>query len=251
VSRIRAETALLDGEIVAVDAAGVPRFQLLQHRSRTATPQIVYYAFDLLNLEGQDLTRLPLEARRASLQRVTQGSGVFLSQFLPGRPEDIVRAARALGLEGIVAKRKHSPYQPGLRTGAWQKLRLNVSQEFVVGGYSPGNPFDGILVGYFEGERFLFAGIVRAGFTAAVRAALFKRLKPLRAEMCPFANLPSRKSGGWNEGVSAEDMAKMTWLRPEVVVQIAFVEWTTYGLLRHASFLGVREDKSALDVRGE
>jgi bifunctional non-homologous end joining protein LigD len=185
------------------------------------------------------------------LQRVTQGSGVFLSQFLPGRPEDIVRAARALGLEGIVAKRKHSPYQPGLRTGAWQKLRLNVSQEFVVGGYSPGNPFDGILVGYFEGERFLFAGIVRAGFTAAVRAALFKRLKPLRAEMCPFANLPSRKSGGWNEGVSAEDMAKMTWLRPEVVVQIAFVEWTTYGLLRHASFLGVREDKSALDVRGE
>ena len=84
-----------------------------------------------------------------------------------------------------------------------------------------------------------------------MRAALFKRLKSLRVETCAFANLPSRKSGGWNEGVSAEDMAKMAWVRPVVVVQIAFVEWTTYGLLRHASFLGPREDKSAKDVRRE
>jgi bifunctional non-homologous end joining protein LigD len=148
-----------------------------------------------------------------------------------------------------VAKRKGSTYQPGLRTSAWQKLRLNVSQEFVVGGYSPGNPYDGILVGYFEDEQFLFAGIVRAGFTPALRAALFKLLKPLRVETCPFANLPSRKSGGWNEGVSAEDMAKMAWVRPAMVVQVAFVEWTTYGLLRHASFLGLREDKAAREVR--
>jgi bifunctional non-homologous end joining protein LigD len=182
---------------------------------------------------------------------VTKGSEVFLSHFLPGTVEDIVRAARGLGLEGIVAKRKGSLYQPGLRTGAWQKLRLNVSQEFVVGGYSPGTPFDGILVGHFEGEQFQFAGIVRAGFTPALRAALFKRLKPLRLGTCPFANLPSRRSGGWNEGVTAEDMAKMTWVRPELVVQIAFVEWTTYDLLRHASFLGLREDKAARDVRRE
>jgi bifunctional non-homologous end joining protein LigD len=236
---------------VAVDAAGVPRFQLLQHRSNTPTRQIVYYAFDLLHLNGQDLTRWPLEERRTALQRVTKGSGVFLSQFLSGSAEHIVRAARALGLEGIVAKRKGSTYQPGLRTSAWLKLRLNVSQELVVGGYSPGAPFDGLLVGYFEAARFLFAGIVRAGFTPALRAALFGRLKSHHVDRCPFANLPSRKSGGWNEGVSAEDMAKMTWVRAEIAVQIAFVEWTTYDLLRNASFLGLREDKLAADVRRE
>ncbi len=112
VSRIKADAALLDCKIVAVDAIGVPRFQLLQHRSNTPTRQIVYYAFDLLHLDGQDLTRRPFEARRTALQRVTKDSEVFLSQFLPDGTEEIVCAASALGLEGIVAKRKLR-YQPG------------------------------------------------------------------------------------------------------------------------------------------
>ena len=119
----------------------------------------------------------------------------------------------------------------------------------VVGGFSPGNPFDGILMGYFEGGQLLFAAIVRAGFTPALDT--LQAHEALARRNVPVANLRSRKSGEWNESVTAEDMAKMTCVRPEVVMHIAFVEWTTYDLLRHASFLGLRGDKSAKEVRRE
>jgi ATP-dependent DNA ligase len=131
------------------------------------------------------------------------------------------------------------------------KLRLNLSQEFVVGGYSPGNPFDALLVGYYDDEgALLFAARVRGGFTPASRRQVFRRLAQ-RIVQCPFANLPMGKHSGWNEGVSADDMRAMTWVAPELVVQVAFVEWTAYGLLRHASFLGIRDDKDARDVGRE
>src|SRR4029453_15005390 len=128
--------------------------------------------------------------------------------------------------------------------------RLNVSQEFVVGGYSPGNPFDALLVGYYQNDTLLFAAGGRAGFPPASPRGGFRRPGPPLAE-CPFANLPMGKSGGWNEGVSLEEMKTMTWLAPGLVVQVAFVEWTDYGLLRHALFLGLRDDKGARDVRRE
>jgi ATP-dependent DNA ligase len=104
-------------------------------------------------------------------------------------------------------------------------LRLNRSQEFVVGGYSPGSPFDALLVGYYQDGVLFFAARVRAGFTPASRRQIFRRLGPAIAA-CPFANLPMGKHGGWNEGVSLEDMATMRWVTPELVVQVAFVEWT-------------------------
>jgi ATP dependent DNA ligase C terminal region len=117
---------------------------------------------------------------------------------------------------------------------AWQKLWLNVSQEFVVGGYSPGNPFDALLVGYYdEAGALKFAARVRAGFTPASRRQVFRRLGA-RVATCPFANLPMGKQGGWNEGVSREEMQTMTWVGPELVARVAFVEWTDYGLLRRS-----------------
>lgn len=236
------------GEIVAVDAQGIPRFQMLQHRSTTDRSRVVFYAFDLLHIDGEDLQARPLQARRARLEPLIVGSGVLFSEELTGDVETIVEAARSLELEGIVAKRRDSTYEAGRRSGAWQKLKLRQSQEFVVGGYSPGEPFDGIIVGYYDAKSLLFCGKVRAGFTPASRRDLFRRLDGLQIDACPFANLPSRKSGGWGEGIPPEDMPKMRWVRPSIVVQVAFLEWTSYDMLRHASFVGIRDDQRPADV---
>lgn len=212
-----------------MNAEGVPRFQMLQHRSKTAKSQIVYYAFDLLSLEGRDLKNLPLKERKAALAKIAKGSNVLLSDPLPGSPDRIVEAARAMKLEGVIAKRVDSKYEPGLRTGAWRKLRLNVSQEFVVGGYSPGSPFDSILVGYYEGRKLMFCARVRAGFTTETRRELWERIKDTHISSCSFDNLPTGKSGGWNEGVAADEMKNMKWVKPTLVVQVAFVGLVAAG----------------------
>ena len=249
---VNAKSAVIDGEVVAIGAQGRPSFQALQHRGSHAQHRIVFYAFDLLHLDGADLTNEPLDERRARLPDLLEGSGLLLSQELPGTAAAIVQAARGLGLEGVIAKRRDSPYEPGERTGAWQKLKLELSQEFVVGGYRPGfNAVDALLVGYYEGRRLHFAGKVKAGFVAHTRRELFKRLQPLRTEACPFADLPNSKSDRWGGGVTAEEIREMQWVRPEVVVHVRFVEWTAEGRLRHAAFVGVRPDKGAGEVRRE
>ena len=135
--RLNADQAVVDGEIVALDAQGSPSFQALQHRGSHPGHQIVFYAFDLLHLDGKDLTGQPLLKRRARLARVLDGSGLLPSQELPGTAAAIVEAVRGLGLEGVVAKRKDSLYEPGERSDAWQKLKLENQQEFVIGGYRP------------------------------------------------------------------------------------------------------------------
>ena len=128
-----------------------------------------------------------------------------------------------------------------------------LKQEFVLGGYRPdeSNGVDALLVGYYEGKSLLFAGKVRAGMVPHVRRELVKRLKPLRIGSCPFADLPDSTSGRWGGDVTAEDMEEMHWVRPELVVQIRFVEWTAESRLRHAKFLGVRGDKGAQDIGRE
>ena len=146
-SRLNADQAVVDGEIVALDAQGSPSFQALQHRGSHPGHQIVFYAFDLLHLDGKDLTGQPLLKRRARLARVLDGSGLLPSQELPGTAAAIVEAVRGLGLEGVIAKRKDSLYEPGERSDAWQKLKLENQQEFVIGGYRPGsNGIDALLV---------------------------------------------------------------------------------------------------------
>jgi len=251
VARIRSNRATLDGELVAVDEKGRPSFQALQHRASTPLP-VVYYAFDLLNLDGQDLTKRPLEERRKKLVRVVGKSGVLLSQPLPGSVEQITEALRELGLEGVVAKRRGSRYYPGQRSKDWLKVRFGLRQEFVIGGYKPADPsFESILVGYYDKRRLYYAGKVRAGFTPHLRADVFARIKPLEQSTCPFVNLPNSqaKTSRWGEGVTAEDMNTLRWVKPRVVAEVSFVEWTRDGNLRHAAFVGLREDKRAADVR--
>ena len=165
---------------------------------------------------------------------------------------EVIEAVSRIGLEGVVAKRADSHYQSGERSGAWVKLRLDKQQEFVIGGYRSGpNGVDALLVGYYEGEQLRFAGKVRAGFTPHLRREVFDSLKTRRIPTCPFVDLPNSKTSHWGGGVTAEQMAEMTWVRPTLVAQIRFVEWTNDGHLRHAAFIGLRSDKAAKDVRRE
>ena len=251
VATARADRCVLDGEIVALAADGRPSFQALQHRSRQNAVALVYYAFDILSLNGKELMREPLERRRETLRRVAGGTAVLLSEALPGTPSQIERELHALGLEGVVAKRSGSRYEPGLRTGAWTKVKFQLAQEFVIGGVTVDDRrVDALVVGYYEKKQLRAAGKVRAGLTPRTRLDLYALTQPLKASRCPFANLPNSEGRSrWGEGITAEDMASITWLQPRIVVQIAFTEWTADGNLRHARFLGVRDDVDAKTVR--
>ena len=242
---------VLDGEVVALDADGRPSFQALQHRATTGLA-LVYYAFDLLRVDDRDLLRRPLDERRVLLANVPLQAPLLRSDPLPGTPSDIVQAVRRVGLEGIVAKRRGSVYIPGKRTESWVKVRFAKRQEFVVGGFKPsGATFDSVLVGYYEGRTLRFAGKVRAGFTPHSRAEVWKRISALGALRCPFANLPNSvgRTSHWGEGITEDEMTKLRWVKPRVVIEVGFTEWTRDGNLRHASFAGMRDDKAARDVQ--
>jgi len=249
VARVRGSRVMLDGELVAVDERGLPSFQALHHQSHAA---LAYYVFDVLQLNARNLRDAPLGERRRHLSAIVAGTSVLLSEPLPGSPDDIARVVRDLGLEGVVAKRTDSRYEPGRRSGAWVKVRFNLRQEFVVGGLKPADDWlDSLLIGYYDGRQLLYAGKVRAGLTPEKRAMLSRLLRPLASPRCPFANLPNATSSHWGEGVTAEEMDKLTWVKPALVVEVAFVEWTRDNSLRHASFVGIREDKNARSVRRE
>jgi bifunctional non-homologous end joining protein LigD len=249
--RLNARQAVIDGEIVALAEDGRPSFQALQHRGSHPNHRIVFYAFDVLHLDGRDLTQEPLIERRARLPKlVGENATIRLSLDLPGSVAAIVRALRAAGIEGVVAKRKRSTYQPGERSGDWVKFKLERQQEFVIGGYKPDGSvgLDALLVGYYEGRKLQFAGKVRAGMVPHLRREVLEILKPLATAECPFANLPDANPGRWGGGISAPQMHEMQWTRPEVVAQVRFTEWTADNRLRHAAFLGLRSDRSAGEV---
>ena len=251
VASIRPSHVVLDGELVAIGPDGRPSFQALQHRTDLT---VVYYAFDLLVLNHESWIDRPLDDRRKRLATVVAKSSVLLSEPLPGSVDQIERAVRQLGLEGVVAKRRASRYRPGARTDDWLKVKFSPRQEFVVGGLKPADPtFDSLLVGYYTADgSLLFAAKVRAGFAPRLKREISRRLGSRRLRRCPFANLPNSVGRSrWGAGVTAEDMMSLRWVPPRLVVEVAFVEWTQDGLLRHPAFVGVREDKPARDVRRE
>lgn len=168
-----------------------------------------------------------------------------------GSPSQIETEIRKLGLEGVVAKRSDSFYAAGQRSDAWVKVKFSPRQEFVVGGYKPGpSGFESLLIGYYDGGRKLhYAAKLRAGFTPHARAELFRRIASRPVPRCPFDDLPNSDGRGhWSQGVTAEDMTKLRWVTPSLVVEATFVEWTRDGLLRHPKFAGIREDKKAAAV---
>ncbi|MCW5983560.1 MAG: non-homologous end-joining DNA ligase [Bryobacteraceae bacterium] len=248
------DETVVDGEVVAIDESGRPSFNALQNYG-SAKAILVYFVFDVLILAGRDVMGEPLSKRKELLRRHVLPKLDEPVRDCPdlyaGLPQ-VVEAVRAQGLEGIVAKRLDSAYEPGQRSGAWRKMRINQGQEFVIGGYTlGGRNFDALIFGYYEGKKLLYAGRTRNGFTPALRDELYRRFRRLELAECPFVNLPEAKSGRWGQGLTAAKMKDCRWLRPTLVGQFEFVEWTPDGHLRHTRFTGLREDKKARDVRRE
>jgi bifunctional non-homologous end joining protein LigD len=252
-ARLPDET-VVDGEIVALDEEGRPSFNALQNYGGGPTP-IVYFVFDVMMLRGRDVKGEPFHARRALLERdvlPALAEPVRYTGELQANLGDLIRSVKAHGLEGLVAKRRDSRYEPGRRSGAWMKQRVNRAQEFVIGGYTIGaRTFDAVIYGYYEGDRLMYAARTRNGFTPALRAQLHRKFRALEVAECPFANLPEAKSGRWGQGLTKAKMADCRWLKPVLVGQFEFLEWTADDHLRHSRFIGLREDKAATEVTRE
>src|SRR5882762_191863 len=241
------EGTVVDGEVVALDDSGRPTFNLLQ-QFRSEASRIRYFVFDLLVCKNHDLTRLPLTKRRDLMKSILklQSPRVRISEQFETSAKDMLAGVRQQNLEGVIGKRKDSLYEPGKRTGAWIKYRVNQGQELVVGGYIPGpHGFDSLIVGYYRGNDLMYVARVRNGFVPASRRQLFERIRGLISATMPFANLPDEHPSRWGENLTVEKMKECVWLRPEAVAQIEFLEWTAEDRLRHSKFVGLREDKDA------
>lgn len=253
--RLGRTNAVIDGEIVALDAAGRSRFQLLQQRGLSgARPRIVYYVFDLLHLDGESLLARPIEERQAMLQKMVGKGGAALkvSPVFDTEPETLLAEVGKQGLEGIIAKQAGSAYEPDRRSGRWLKCKVHGEQEFVIGGFTPpknSRPhFGAILVGYYQGGKLHYAGKVGSGFGHSRLGSLYREFQQRRSDTCPFANLPMIRASRFGGGMTRGAMRTVTWIKPELVCQVRFTEWTEDGLLRHPVFLGLRDDKAAHEV---
>jgi bifunctional non-homologous end joining protein LigD len=250
-----ADECVIDGEVVALDEKGRSSFQLLQGLEMEGhKAPIVFYVFDLMQLNGRSLTGLPLTARKEVLAKICEGvtDPVRYSGEISGDADVLLAEVGRLGLEGLIGKLRNSAYEPGSRSGSWIKLKVLNEQEFVIGGFTPPQGarqhFGAILVGYFERKRFLFAGKVGTGFNTKSLASLHKKLKSEQRDDCPFADLPSKQGGQWVQGITPSMMRKIHWVNPVFVCQVKFAEWTRDGKLRQPVFLGLREDKKPTQV---
>lgn len=248
------DETVVDGEVVALDDFGRPSFNALQNYGSSKAP-IFYFLFDVLVLGGQNVMSEHLNVRRDLLSDHVLpklGDPVRRSPELNASLADVINAVRSQGLEGVVAKRLDSGYEPGQRSGAWRKMRINLGQEFVIGGYTLGGKhFDALVFGYYEDGNLLYAARTRNGFTPASRAELQKRFRGLEIDQCPFVNLPEARSGRWGQGLTAEKMTQCRWLKPVLVGQVEYVEWIPDNHLRHSRFIALRDDKTGREVRRE
>ena len=230
---------IADGEIVAFEN-GITSFSRLQRRGRERVP-VFLYLFDLPRHGGEDLRKVPLRQRKARLRRALEFGGPV--RFNPHRNgehgEEMYREACEKGLEGVIAKRADSPYLSGGRSRDWLKLKCHAEQELVIGGYSAPKgsrtDFGALLVGYYDGGTLRYAGKVGTGFDHHTLQTLGQRMRELEQDESPFEPFKPIPPG-------------THWVRPELVAQIGFTEWTRDHRLRHPRFLGLRDDKPAREV---
>jgi len=275
VKKLSIRECVIDGEIVALDEEGRSSFQLLQaHEMEGRKSPICYYVFDLMQLDGRSLIKLPLTQRKEILAKICENVGdpVRFSGEIGRDASKLLAEVKRRGLEGIVGKQRNSVYEPGRRSGAWIKLKCVNEQEFVIGGYTPPGGsrkyFGAILVGYYKDKkkkrdsRLLFAGKVGTGFTEKTLSILHKKFQSEARRDCPFADLPSKlatgrvrptggQGGEWVQGITPSMMKKMHWVNPVFVAEIKFAEWTRDGKLRQPVFLGLRDDKDPREVTRE
>jgi bifunctional non-homologous end joining protein LigD len=198
-----------------------------------------------------------LETRRRRLRELVgrDRATLKLSPSFAVEPAVFFQTVVQQGLEGMILKRHGSAYEPGQRSGAWLKVKHLNEQEFVIGGFTPPKRsrthFGSILIGYYQGKDLIYAGKVGTGFDGRLLQSLHEKFQRLRTPRCPFANLPLQRKARFGQGMTASVMRTVTWLRPQLVAQVKFAEWTLEGLLRQPVFLGLRKDKSPQAVRRE
>lgn len=227
----------IDGEVVAFDG-GATSFSRLAQRGQHYVP-VFYYVFDLLWLDGYDVRPLPLTVRKRLLRALAFGDPLRLTPHRNAEGEAMFEEACRKGWEGVIAKRADSTYG-ARRSRDWLKFKCQQGQEFVIGGYTAPQgsrtEFGALLIGYYDGGALRYAGKVGTGFDRELLASLGKDLRALHADEPPFADAAAIRE------------RNVTWVRPKLVAQIAFSEWTSAGRLRHPSFLGLRDDKPASKV---
>jgi bifunctional non-homologous end joining protein LigD len=248
--QLKAKEAILDGEIVALDEHGLPKFQLLQPRvgrkrgveSLRGKGQIVYFVFDLLYFDGYDLTSCSVVERKAKLAEILRPANFLkLSEHVQGEGEAFYREIARFNLEGMIAKRADSKYLQK-RTSDWLKVKTVMRLEVAVGGYTEPRAtrshFGALVCGLYRGDELRYVAHIGGGFNERMLASAYKQMQPLKTDRSPFVNVPKT-----NEPVQ--------WIRPKLVAEVKFSEWTADMRLRHPVFLGFREDKKAEDCRFE
>jgi bifunctional non-homologous end joining protein LigD len=253
IAALDVQDAIIDGEIVALDDKCRPSFQLLQgHDMGLARPPIVFYAFDLLHLNGENLRGLPIEKRKAKLAALLKNPppAIRYSASFTENIDELLTRVRELSLEGLIVKRAGSKYD-SKRSGAWIKIKLYQEGSFVIGGYTqPAGErkyMGALLVGVNENRKLKFAGRVGTGFSEKLLKTLSLELNKIAVKACPFYNLPAT-GRGLDPGLTVAEMKRCVWVKPMLVCQVKFTEWTRDDRLRHPVFLGLKEDKSGSEV---
>ncbi|HEX9380686.1 MAG TPA: DNA ligase D [Gaiellaceae bacterium] len=243
---VKTPDCVLDGEVCALDESGRSSFSAMQ-QGKAGTP-LVYYVFDVLEVEGESLVELPLVERRKRLEKLLdkRNRTVRLSESFDDGAA-LLQAAKEQQLEGIIVKRLDSRYAQGRRTRDWLKIKTHGEQEFVIAGFTKGtgrraSSFGSLVLGYYQGDELVYAGNVGTGFNSKEIDKLLDKLRPLKRSSSPFREVPKMPK------VRKSDVI---WVEPELVCQVEFAEWTHDGRLRAPSYKGLREDKPAEDVRRE
>ncbi len=244
VKALRLKSAILDGEVVALDSEGRASFQKLQQQiNKNQAAGLMFHIFDLIYLEGFDLTRCPLRERKRALaelfERVPENSLLRYSDHIVGNGAAMFKQACKFGIEGIVSKLAESRYE-STRSRNWLKIKCLKRQEFVIAGYTlsdKGIPFSSLILGVYDKGKLIYAGRAGTGFSNQMRVDLKKILDKLKRPTRPFAQIPSDPG-----------LRRAIWVEPTLVGEVAFTEWTDEDIIRHPSFQGLREDKKPTEV---
>ncbi len=245
---------IVDGEIVVLNEKGVANFGALQNWRSEADGELFYYLFDIVWKDGRDLTKLALSERQKILASLKIGDGIVkISSVFDESGISFFEAAKNMGLEGIIAKKADSLYRPGERSGEWLKIKANQRQEMVIGGYTKnedtGKQFSALLAGVYENGKLHYTGKIGTGFNDKTQRKMMKLFKPLVIKEPAFDNTPDiNKPSRFRHN---PPHAVATWLKPKLVCEVSFTEMTSDGIMRHASFEGMRIDKKSTDVRME